>query len=60
MTSQRSVAFAALLAAALAGCAQKPAEPVASADAGVTGVIPYRVAEPLTRPRGHSLTSSPL
>jgi len=42
MTSQRSIAFAALLAAALAGCAQKPAEPVASADAGVTGVIPYR------------------
>ncbi|CAN5566743.1 hypothetical protein BH10PSE7_BH10PSE7_44280 [soil metagenome] len=39
----RSIAFATLLAAALGGCAQKPAEPppVASANAGVTGFIAY-------------------
>ena len=38
----RSIALATLLAA-LAGCAQKPAEPppVAAADAGVTGFISY-------------------
>lgn len=39
----RSIAFATLLAAALAGCAQKPAEPppVAAADPGVSSFISY-------------------
>jgi len=35
----RSIAFAALLAAALAGCAQKPAEPPPAAT--VTSLVPY-------------------
>lgn len=39
----RSLPFAALLAAALAACAQKPAEPppVAAADPITSGFIPY-------------------
>jgi hypothetical protein len=40
----RSIAFATLFAAALAGCAQRPATPappVTAADAGVTGFISY-------------------
>ena len=41
----RSIAFATLLAAALAGCAQKPADPPPVAAAApapaVTGFIPY-------------------
>jgi hypothetical protein len=39
----RSIAFATLLAAALAGCAKTPVEapPVAAADAVVGGFIPY-------------------
>jgi hypothetical protein len=35
----RSIAFATLLAAALAGCAQKPAEPPPAAT--VTSLVPY-------------------
>jgi hypothetical protein len=39
----RSIAFVALLAAAVAGCAQKPVEPppVAAANPTTTGFIPY-------------------
>ena len=39
----RSIAFATLFAAALAGCAQKPVEPpaVAAANPAITGFVPY-------------------